>query len=101
MLFDRQEYVKKTMISAWNMAYFMNMDVVNEAFMSLQHCAISNIPEDMQFSSNALVCKYSKLWFYLLVWSEPTSLRVEKEFGLIQKWWYNWSVSKHQRILTA
>lgn len=43
------------------MAYFTNMDVVNEASMSLQHCAMSNIPEDTQFSSNALVCKYSKL----------------------------------------
>lgn len=41
MLFDRQEYVKKTvMIMAWHMAYFMNMDVVNEASMSLQHCNI-------------------------------------------------------------
>lgn len=64
MVFDRQEYVKKTMINAWHMANFMNMDVVNEASMSfatLQHCAMSNIPEDMRFSSNALVCKYSKL----------------------------------------
>lgn len=38
---------------ALHMAYFMNMDVVNEASMSLQHCAMSNIPEDMQFSSDA------------------------------------------------
>lgn len=52
-----------------SVSYFMNMDVVNEASMSLQkkrkthmqHCAMSNIPEDMQFSSDALVCKYFKL----------------------------------------